>query len=45
MRLLGTQAERPNDVFTLCEMTHNAYKQAVSYNNIVTGLVRVVFGA
>ena len=37
MRLLGTQAERSNDCFTLCDMLHKAYAEAVTYKNIVNG--------
>ena len=37
MRVLGSQAERVNDVFTLCEKTHYAYQQATQYCNIVNG--------
>lgn len=37
MRLIGTQAERSNDCFTLCEMVHKAYMQSVTYTNIVNG--------
>ena len=34
--LVGASAMR-NDVYTLCELVHEAYKEAVTYKNIVAG--------
>ena len=36
-RLHGTQAQRANDCFTLCEILHKAYLNSVTYKNIVNG--------
>ena len=37
LRLIGTKAERPNDLYTFSKIFYNAYKKAVTYNNIVNG--------
>ena len=36
-RLIGTQAMRINDAFTLCEMVNHAYRKSVTQTNIIDG--------
>ncbi|CDF33433.1 unnamed protein product [Chondrus crispus] len=36
-RAIGATNECRNDIYTLCEMLHEAYKRSVTYNNIVSG--------
>ena len=36
-RSLGSAAEVRNDIYTLCELFHAAYRKSVTYTNIVNG--------
>ena len=36
-RSLASAAEVRNDIYTLCELLHSAYRKAVTYTNIVNG--------
>ena len=38
-RVLTTSGSVRNDIYTLCELVHDAYKRAWTYNNIVSGFL------
>ena len=36
-RILAPTGSLRNDIYTLCELIHNAYKESVTYSNIING--------
>ena len=43
-RVLTTAGAIRNDISTLCDLVHDAYKRALAYSNIVSGFSRVGCG-